>query len=415
MATVPGTVAMLAKVRGLVEDVSGLDVSDSDPSTPWLELGLDSLALTQLALQIQRSLGVKVSFRQIMERYPSVASLVEMLEAQLPSTQPAPAPPPATRPADDDAQSHARYDVKKAFGAIARIHTRADELTPHQRRHLDDLIARYNARTAKSKAYTAEHRARMADPRVVNGFRPLTKELTYQIVIERSRGSHVFDLDGNDYVDVLSGFGMSLFGWQPDFIREAVHRQIDQGYEIGPQHVLAGEVAELFCDVTGADRAAFCNTGSEAVMGAMRIARTVTGRSTIAIFTGAYHGIFDEVIVRGTRKLTSIPAAPGILPSTSQNVLVLDYGTPESLEILRAPTRWRRSWSSRCSRAAPTSSRSSSSASCARSPSIRSRCSSSTRSSPASAPTRAAPRACSASRPTSPATARWSAAASRSA
>ena len=46
-------------------------------------------------------------------------------------------------------------------------------------------------------------------------------------------------------------------------------------------------------------------------MGAMRIARTVTGRSTIAIFTGAYHGIFDEVLVRGTRKLRSIPAAPG--------------------------------------------------------------------------------------------------------
>ncbi|MBK7539540.1 MAG: amino acid adenylation domain-containing protein [Myxococcales bacterium] len=98
---------------------------------------------------------------------------------------------------------------------------------------------------------------------------------------------------------------------------------------------LAGECAELFCDVTGADRAAFCNTGSEAVMGCMRIARTVTGRSLIAIFTGAYHGIFDEVIVRGTRKLKSIPAAPGIMPSASQNVLVLDYGTPESLQILK--------------------------------------------------------------------------------
>jgi glutamate-1-semialdehyde aminotransferase len=62
----------------------------------------------------------------------------------------------------------------------------------------------------------------------------------------------------------------------------------------------------------------------------------VTGRSTIVTFTGAYHGIFDEVIVRGTKKLKAIPAAPGILPNTSQNVLVLDYGTPESLEIIRS-------------------------------------------------------------------------------
>ncbi|HEX8106152.1 MAG TPA: aminotransferase class III-fold pyridoxal phosphate-dependent enzyme, partial [Kofleriaceae bacterium] len=236
---------------------------------------------------------------------------------------------------DDPPAGPVGYDVKKAFGAIARIHTTVDELTPQQRARLDALIARYNARTRKSKEYTAKHRGHMADPRVVNGFRPLTKELTYQIVIERSRGSRLWDIDGNEYVDVLSGFGMSLFGWQADFIRAAIHEQIERGYEIGPQHVLSGEVAELFCEVTGADRAAFCNTGSEAVMGTMRIARTVTGRSLIAIFTGAYHGIFDEVIVRGTRKLKSIPAAPGIMPSASQNVLVLDYGTPESLEILR--------------------------------------------------------------------------------
>ena len=94
-------------------------------------------------------------------------------------------------------------------------------------------------------------------------------------------------------------------------------------------------------------------------MGAMRIARTVTGRSTIAIFTGAYHGIFDEVIVRGTRKLQerSRPR-PGILPTSSQNVLVLDYGTPESLEILRQRADELAAMSSsRCRAAAPTSSR----------------------------------------------------------
>ena len=89
----------------------------------------------------------------------------------------------------------------------------------------------------------------------------------------------MWDIDGNEYVDVLSGFGMSLFGWQADFIRKAIHEQVDLGFEIGPQHVLAGEVAKLFCEVTGAERAAFCNTGSEAVMGTMRIARTVTGRT----------------------------------------------------------------------------------------------------------------------------------------
>src|SRR3546814_875091 len=82
-------------------------------------------------------------------------------------------------------------------------------------------------------------------------------------------------------------------------------------------------------------RAALCNTGSEAVLGALRIARTVTGRETVVLFTGAYHGIVDEMIVRGTKKLRAVPAAPGILRNTAEHVLVLDYGTPESLQVIR--------------------------------------------------------------------------------
>ena len=230
-----------------------------------------------------------------------------------------------------------KYDVKTAFGAIARIHTSQSlELDPRARARLDAFIKRYVARTPKSKAYTTEHRPHLADPRVVNGFRPLVKEIVYQVVVDRSRGSHLWDIDGNEYVDALNGFGTSLFGWQPEFVAKAIREQVEAGYEIGPMHPLAGEVAKLACELTGFDRAALCNTGSEAVMGAMRIARTVTGRSKIAIFSGSYHGIFDEVIVRGTKKLRAVPAAPGILPNTAENVLVTDYGTDESLEIIRA-------------------------------------------------------------------------------
>jgi amino acid adenylation domain-containing protein len=332
----------LPRLIALIEDVSGFELGSGDTGTAWLELGLDSLALTQLALQLQRTFQVKVSFRQIMEQYGTAAQLAAHLdasrspEASISLAAATTTIQAATTPTSDEAnEGPITYDVKKAFGAIARIHTRPDALTPRQRARLDALTERYTARTARSKAYTTQHRGHMADPRVVNGFRPLTKELTYQLVIERSRNSRMWDLDGNEYVDVLNGFGMNLFGWQPDFLRDTLHERIDLGYEIGPQHVLAGETAELFAELTGSDRVAFCNTGSEAVMGCMRIARTVTGRSTIAIFTGAYHGIFDEVIVRGTKKLRSVPAAPGIMPSTSQNVLVLDYGTEESLQILR--------------------------------------------------------------------------------
>jgi len=79
----------------------------------------------------------------------------------------------------------------------------------------------------------------------------------------------------------------------------------------------------------------FCSTGSEAVLGATRLARTVTGRPLVVSFSGDYHGILDEVILRGTKSLRSIPGAPGILPSAVQNNLVLDYGEASALDIIR--------------------------------------------------------------------------------
>ncbi|MDB5731130.1 MAG: thioester reductase, partial [Variovorax sp.] len=261
---------------------------------------------------------------------PSVEQSTSLAPAAARASNPI-APPPAEEPA-----TAVRYDVKKAFGAIARIHTQNKELTERQKLRLAAFMRRYVERTAQSKRFTERNRPHMADPRVVNGFRPATKEITYQIVVERSKGSKLWDIDGNEYVDVLNGFGMNLFGWQPDFINEAVRRQLDAGYEIGPQHPLAAEVTQQICDLTGFDRAALCNTGSEAVMAAIRIARTVTGRNTVVVFAGSYHGTFDEVLVRAGRSAKGLPAAPGIMPGMFGDVRVLEYGTPEALEFIRA-------------------------------------------------------------------------------
>jgi glutamate-1-semialdehyde aminotransferase len=91
----------------------------------------------------------------------------------------------------------------------------------------------------------------------------------------------------------------------------------------------------MVCEFTGFDRAGLCNTGSEAVMAAVRIARTVTGRDTVVLFTGSYHGTFDEVVVRAGREHRGIPAAPGIMRGMFGDVRVLDYGTDASLQYIR--------------------------------------------------------------------------------
>lgn len=445
----------ISQIVALLEEVSGLDIGESDFDTSFLDLGLDSLFLTQVALNLQKRFEIKLSFRQLIENYRTVNELAAHVETVRPSPKasasPAPAspvPPPAAAPApaspgaarqpppavtaprpqpvftqpipapqvqslpasdwgiasqpgtleaiiaqqlrlmeqqvallaqggltyvdsasqtfhpgavevpteppqaevqapevtatpaqapEPSAKPEEPPEPKKVFGAMAKISlgSHSDELTPAQRSRLDAFVRRYNAKTAGSKRLTQQNRERLADPRVVTGFRPVLKEIVYPLVVERSKGPRFWDVDGNEYIDVQCGFGSNFFGWSPPFIIDAIKAQLDRGIEIGPQHPMAGEVAALFCELTGADRAALCNTGSEAVMGALRIARTVSGKRLVASFNGDYHGVFDEVLVRGTKKLKSLPAAPGIMNSAVENTLVLDYGDPRSLDVLR--------------------------------------------------------------------------------
>ena len=235
-----------------------------------------------------------------------------------------------------DAQPGKNALVEKPFGASARIVLSVqNEYTPAQQQWIDDFIRRYNERTGSSKTFSQQHRKVMADPRVVTGFNPQWKDLVYPIVADRSEGARVWDIDGNEYIDLLSCFGANFLGYKREDVTQAMVEQLHKGIEVGPQHPLAADVAQLISEFTGMERVAFCNTGSEAVMGAMRIARTVTGRKKIAIFNNSYHGIFDEVIVRGTKQLRSLSAAPGILANAVENILVLDYDSPDSLEVLR--------------------------------------------------------------------------------
>ena len=171
----------------------------------------------------------------------------------------------------------AQGEDSKRFGPFKGIEKGpAGGLTPRQEKGLAELIARYNRRTAGSKKLTQEHRAHYCDPRAVGGFRQLWKEMVYPIVCSRSLGSRIWDIDGNEYVDVTMGFGANYLGHSPDFVMKAVEEQMSRGVEIGPQSPLAGENCKLICELTGMDRATFCNTGSEAVMIALRVARTVT-------------------------------------------------------------------------------------------------------------------------------------------
>lgn len=329
-----GTADLESEVAQLIGEFVGEAPAGSDRSASFTDLGLDSLLLTQIATAIRRRFGVALKYRRLLEDLTSVQVLAQWLQPHAEATAgPSDPRPRRGAPAEEEVEA---AQVTTPFGAQAKIEREhASELTRDQRRAIQEFTARYTEATAKSKTFTQTHRGAMADPRAVSGFNPLWKELVYPIVVDRSGGCRVWDIDGNEYIDVVSGFGSTYLGYQPDYITDALKDQIDRGYELGPQHPLTAEVTGLIREITGVDRVAFCNTGSEAVMGAMRCARTVTGRDLIVIFTDSYHGIFDEVIVRGTPTLRSIAAAPGILANAVENVLVLRYGSEESLAVIR--------------------------------------------------------------------------------
>jgi amino acid adenylation domain-containing protein len=209
-----------------------------------------------------------------------------------------------------------------------------------QARHFEALVARYTARTRRSKAYAAENRGPLADNRAALNFRMATKELLYPVVGERSEGSRLWDLDGNEYVDFTMGFGVHFFGHRPPFVVEAVEAQLRRGFHVGPQSDLAGPAAALFRRMTGMERVTWCNTGSEAVMTALRVARAVTGRTRVALFEGAYHGTFDGILARpaagGAPGARPRPIAPGTPQAMVDDVVLLPWGSDAALEYVRA-------------------------------------------------------------------------------
>lgn len=429
---------LTSAILTILEELSGEKPKAENAAATFLEMGYDSLFLTQVAQKIQSQTKVKITFRQLLGQYSTVASLAAFLAEKLPPSAPqaapapapaaqqaarvaavapaavsraasaaalpgalpaassaggldalfrdqlqamtqlvnrqmevlqnlglvvpgaagmppaaapvataatvsappsptqsspsaAPAPAPSEAPAPESPSRFQVYNPKKAAGGAA--------LSAEHRSHIDDLARRYGARTAASKRFTQTHRPVLADPRAASGFRTDWKELVYPVVCARSSGSKIWDLDGNEYVDLVNGYGQTFFGHAPDFVVAAVKAQLDEGFAIGPQTELAGKVAALFARITGNERVTFCNTGSEAVMAAMRVARTVTGRSKVVIFNGDYHGQFDEVLVKGVQKPgappRSVPVAPGIPGSAVENMIVLDYATPASLQWVR--------------------------------------------------------------------------------
>ncbi|SMF07381.1 aminotransferase class III-fold pyridoxal phosphate-dependent enzyme [Pseudobacteriovorax antillogorgiicola] len=380
---------LIDQLRTIFQDAAGADTQQWHQDDSFLALGLDSLLMTQVAATLKKTFKVKVGLRVLMESHDSLEKLGDFIAQRMPhdvrptiktqdsaktpqllepnigstnrnssnlimaqialmkqqlellSTTPSNSPAPGpimgeTKMSTFRSAPTMKSPSKKSenFGAMAKIKRERFSLENQQKHAIQTFTEKYNKKTFKSKAFCQTHRQAYADPRVVTGFSPVLKELIYPIVTKQAQGARIWDLDDNSYIDYTCGFGSMFLGYQADFIQTALQQELSHGFAIGPQSHLAGEVANLFLELTGHERVSFANTGSEAVLGAIRIARTVTAKDKIVVFEGAYHGINDDVIVRG-RYDKPIPGAPGISEAAVSQTIVLPYGEAESLEYIR--------------------------------------------------------------------------------
>jgi len=155
------------------------------------------------------------------------------------------------------------------------------------------------------------------------------------IFFDRGEGAYLFDIDGNRYIDYIGSWGPMILGHCHEKVVAAVHQAVDRGTSFGAPTEAESELAELIVEaVPSVEKLRLVNSGTEATMSAIRLARGYTSRELIVKFAGNYHGHVDSLLVAaGSAAATlGVPNSPGVTEGTTKDTLVLDYNDVAGLE-----------------------------------------------------------------------------------
>jgi glutamate-1-semialdehyde 2,1-aminomutase len=229
----------------------------------------------------------------------------------------------------DDQQLHASLEPVALLQAV-------DErtLTGQHQTFLRELMRRYADLVPRSRAIAASQHGHLVDARKVTNLKKSIKALQFHITWERAEGPYLYDIDGNQYIDITGDFGVNIFGSQPEFVSDAIRERLQKGSPLLGYTEEVFTAANLFCELTGHERVAFAQSGTEAVVLAVRIARAATRKSKIVIFEGSFHGLSDTVGAVKDFTGNSLSAGLGIPQEYADQLIVLDYGNMDHLEVI---------------------------------------------------------------------------------
>ena len=162
------------------------------------------------------------------------------------------------------------------------------------------------------------------------------------VFIARGEGSKFWDVDRNEYIDYIGSWGPHLFGHNPLFIKEALLNAIENGTSFGAPTELEVEIAKLITElVPSVEMVRMVNSGTEATMSAVRVARGYTGKEKFVKFEGCYHGHSDHFLIKaGSGALTlGVPTSPGVTRRNAADTLLADYNNIDSVKKLIAENK----------------------------------------------------------------------------
>ncbi|HAN27402.1 MAG TPA: glutamate-1-semialdehyde-2,1-aminomutase [Haliea salexigens] len=154
------------------------------------------------------------------------------------------------------------------------------------------------------------------------------------VFVDSADGAYLYDCEGKRYIDYVLSWGPMLMGHNHPHVREAVIRQAAKGLSFGTPTELEIQLADRICDIMpGMDLVRMVNSGTEATMSAIRLARGFTGRDTIVKFEGCYHGHSDSLLVKaGSGALTlGVPSSPGVPAALADHTMTLTYNDIDGL------------------------------------------------------------------------------------
>lgn len=157
------------------------------------------------------------------------------------------------------------------------------------------------------------------------------------IFIEKAKGAYLYDADGHSYIDYINSWGPMILGHAHPKVTEAIISQVEKGTSYGTPTELETEIAQLVVEsVPGIEMVRFVNSGTEACMSAIRLARGFTSRDKIIKFSGCYHGHSDSFLIQAGSGAATFgePNSPGVTQGTAQDTLLANYNDLESVRSL---------------------------------------------------------------------------------